>query len=434
MNRKILRLAIPNIITNISVPLLGMIDVGLMGHIGTKAAIGAIAIGTMIFNFIFWSFASLRMGTSGVTAQAYGRKDFNESIAILSRSTVLAVVSGLMIILLQVPVAYIGFKLCGASYEVTQLASGYYYIRIYSAPATIILYALTGWLIGMQNSKMPMFIAIFVNIVNIIYSLFFIKVMGMKIEGIALGSLLAQYTGLLFAIVLVVKNYGKLFKYFSISKLKDIKAFKDFVYVNKDITIRTLLLIITISFFTTESAKFGDTVLASNTMLYMFFIFFSYFMDGFAYASESLVGKYIGANDRLLLGKTIKQLFKWGIGIAIVFTFIYFFFGRYLVLLLTNNATVIQYTNNNLYLIYLLPLLTFAAFLWDGIYVGATASVAMRNSMIIASLVIFYPVYFLFLHQYQNIGLWISFLIFLASRGVLLQIFSKRYIFKSIVR
>ncbi len=407
-----------------------MVDVGLMGHIGSTTAIGAIAIGAMIFNFIFWAFGFLRMGTSGFTAQAYGKRDLNESVAILSRSVILALASGIFLIILQGPIAIIGFKLCGAGDEVVSMASTYYYIRIYAAPATIILYALLGWFIGMQNAKTPMLIAVFVNVINIVYSLFFIKVLGMKVEGIALGSMLAQYTGLLFAIVLWFKYYGKLIKYFSISKLKDIKAFKNFLYVNKDIFIRTLLLIVTISFFTSESARFGDTVLASNTLLYQFFIFFSYFMDGFAYAAESLVGKYVGANDKLKLHSTIKLLFKWGFGIALAFTIIYLCFGRMLITLLTNDISIIQFTNTNIYLIYLLPIVTFAAFLWDGIYVGATASVAMRNSMLIATLILFFPLYYLVLHQYNNTGLWIAFLLFLASRGILLQVFSRKYIYK----
>ncbi len=431
MNRKILRLAIPNIISNISIPLLGLIDVALMGHIGNKAAIGAIAIGSMLFNFIFWAFGFLRMGTSGFTAQAFGKRDLKESVAILSRSVVLALASGFILIILQLPVAYIGFKLCGASDEVVQMASTYFYIRIYSAPATIVLFALTGWFIGMQNARMPMYIAIFVNLVNIAYSLFFIKVLGMKVEGIAWGSLLAQYTGLLFAVVLMLTYYKKLFKYFDIAKLRDIRAFKDFLFVNKDIFIRTLLLIITISFFTAESARLGDTILASNTLLYQFFIFFSYFMDGFAYAAESLVGKYIGARDENLLRTTIKRLFLWGIGIALAFTFIYITSGKYLIPLLTNNTLIISYTQDYIYLIYLLPLVTFAAFLWDGIYVGATASVAMRNSMLVSTLVLFFPLYYFAFHQLGNLGLWIAFLIFLFSRGILLQLFSKKYIYSS---
>ncbi len=429
MNKKILRLAIPNVISNISIPLLGLVDIGLMGHMGSQVYIGAIAIGTMIFNLLFWAFGFLRMGSSGFTAQAYGRRDFSEAILILARSLTLAVFSGCILILLQQPIAFLSFSLLNAGSEVETIASQYYYIRIYSAPATIALFAVMGWFIGMQNAKIPMIIAIFVNIINITFSLFFVKVLGMKAGGIALGSLLAQYTGLLFALWMLYKHYGKLFKYFSWSRLKALKPFRDFLSVNKDIFIRTLLLIIAFTFFTSRSAQLGDGILAGNTLLYQFFIFFSYFMDGFAYAAESLVGKYYGASDKLMLKKTVKRLFSWGGGICLFFTVLYFFFGKMLLPILTNDTATLDIANQYFYWVCLLPVTTFAAFLWDGIYIGSTASIAMRNSMIISVGILFFPLYFIFFNTMGNDGLWIAFIIFLASRGVLLQLQAKKYIY-----
>ncbi|MCX6232543.1 MAG: MATE family efflux transporter [Bacteroidetes bacterium] len=429
MNKKILRLAIPNVISNITVPLLGMVDVGLMGHLGSQVYIGAIAIATMIFNIIFWAFGFLRMGSSGFTAQAYGRRDFPEAVMVFARSITLAVISGIAIILLQKPIAFVAFGLIGVNNEMEIIASSYYYIRIYTAPATIALTAIIGWLIGMQNARTPMAITILVNAVNIAYSFFFVIVLGMKAEGIAWGSLLAQYTGLIFALWMVHRHYGKLFRTFKAEKLKNLQPFINFLAVNKDIFIRTLLIIVVISFFTFRSAKLGDAILAGNTLLYQFFIFFSYFMDGFAYAAESLVGKYYGANDKLMLEKTVKKLFVWGGGICLSFTLIYFLFGKMLLPLLTNNKETILIANTYFYWVYLIPLVTFSAFLWDGIYVGCTASAAMRNAMIISTIVLFFPLYFFVLKGWGNNGLWLAFIIFLASRGLLLQWQAKKQIY-----
>ena len=431
MNRKILRLAIPNVITNISIPLLGLVDIGLMGHLGSQAFIGGIAIATMIFNILFWGFGFLRMGSSGFTAQAYGRRNLPETVMVLARSLTLAVISGICIIILQKPIVFLAFQLTASSPEIEAIASQYYYIRIYTAPATIALMAITGWLIGMQNAKTPMAIAIFLNTINIAYSLFFVKVLGMKAEGIAWGSLLAQYSGLLFALGMLYRHYGKIFSSFSLLQLRELRPFRNFLVVNKDIFIRTLLLIFTISFFTIRSAHLGDAVLAGNTLLYQFFIFFSYFMDGFAFAAESLVGKYYGARDRLQLKQTVKRLFVWGGSICIVFTLLFVIFGKSILALLTDHQETLATARLSFYWVYLIPIASFAAFLWDGIYVGCTASVAMRNSMIISVAVLFFPLYFLVFNGMGNNGLWISLLIFLASRGLLLQWQAKKHIYSS---
>ncbi len=431
MNKKILRLAIPNVISNITIPLLGLVDIILMGHLGNQSYIGAIAIGTMIFNIIFWAFGFLRMGSSGFTAQAFGRRNMPEAIMILARSLILAIISGILLILMQKPILFLAFKLIGINNEIETITSQYYYIRIYTAPATIALIAIIGWLTGMQNAKTPMVIAIFVNITNILYSLFFVKVLNMKAEGIALGSLLAQYTGILFAFWMLYKHYGKLFKHFSFEKLKVMKPFLNFLSVNRDIFIRTLLIIITISFFTSRSAKMGNSILAGNTLLYQFFIFFSYFMDGFAFAAESLVGKYYGAKDKFMLKKTIKRLFIWGSGICILFTLLFVLFGKMLLPILTNNTETLLIANKYFYWVYFLPITTFSAFLWDGIYVGTTASVAMRNSMLISVVILFFPLYFFVFREMGNNGLWITFLIFLSSRGIILQLIAKKYIYSN---
>ncbi|MBE0646540.1 MAG: MATE family efflux transporter [Bacteroidales bacterium] len=429
MNRKILLLAIPNIVTNITIPLLGMVDLGLMGHLESAIYIGAIAIGSMIFNFLFWGFGFLRMGTSGFTAQAFGSRNLQEAARVLVRAVAVALGAGILMILLQFPITELAFLLIGGSPEVEILAREYFYIRIYAAPATLIMYALTGWFIGMQNARTPMILAISINVLNILFSLSFIYFVGMKSDGIALANVLSQCAGILLSLLFLQGYFKKLKKYFNWREAMNWQAIKPFVSVNKDIFIRTLCLIFVLSFFTTESAGSGDTILAVNTLLFQFFYFFSYFIDGYAYAAEALSGRYIGARDTLQLKRAIRLLFFWGFSLAGIFTLIYGFGGDFILGLLTNNQSVIEASQPYLFWIFLIPFVTFSAFLWDGIYVGATASVPMRNSMVIITIVVFLPAYYLLREPMGNNGLWLATMIWLAARGISLWLLSGRAIY-----
>lgn len=422
MNRRILDLAIPNIISNITIPLLGMVDLALMGHLEDKAYIGAVALGGMIFNFIYWGFSFLRMGTSGFTAQAYGKRDLAETVMILTRALLVAATGSLILILLQYPIAHLSFIIIDGSRQVQLLAKEYFHIRIMAAPATIGLYALTGWFLGMQNARIPMIITILVNMMNIGFSFILIKIFHMKADGVALGTVMAQYSGLLIAIWFLFKYYKKIFRYWQKEKLPDKKALTLFFTVNKDIFIRTLFLILILSFFTTQSARTNDTILAVNTLLMQFFMLFSFFVDGYAHAAEALTGRYTGAKNRINLIKTIRLLFLWGGAIAIVFTVIYLAAGRYLLFILTNNQEIINAARPYLPWVILIPVITFPAFIWDGIYIGATASAAMRNSMLISALLVFLPAYYLLEPVFGNHGLWLAFIIFMASRGITLTL------------
>jgi len=429
MNRKILLLAIPNIVTNISIPLLGMVDLGLMGHLESGIYIGAIALGSMIFNFLFWGFGFLRMGTSGFTAQAFGRRDLRESMLVLIRSVVIALGGGILFIFLQEPIARLAFSLIGGSPEVEQLAREYFYIRIYASPATLTIFALTGWFIGMQNARNPMILSISINVLNILFSLALIHLFSMKSNGIALANVLSQSTGIVLGLLLLRGYLRKLKKFFSLSDAMNWKAIKPFVAVNRDIFIRTLCLIFVLSFFTTQSANTSDTVLAVNTLLFQFFYFFSYFIDGYAYAAEALTGRYIGARNPSQLKKAIRLLFIWGISITVVFTVIYGFGGEFFLRLLTDNASLITESQPYLFWIVLVPVITFSAFLWDGIYIGATASVPMRNSMVVITLLIFLPAYYLLREPMGNNGLWLAMMIWLAARGISLWLLSGKAIY-----
>lgn len=405
-----------------------MVDLALMGHMENKVYIGAVALGSMIFNFIYWSFSFLRMGTSGFAAQAYGNRDFTETVMILARALFVAAVAASLLIILQNPIARLSFRLIDSSAGVSSLASEYFHIRILAAPATIGLYALTGWFLGMQNARIPMMITILVNLLNIGFSFMFIKVFNMKSDGVALGTVVAQYSGLAVSLWFLIKYYGRLFSYWQKGKLLEKSKLLRFFTVNKDIFIRTLCLIFTLSFFTTQSARTSDTILAVNSILMQFFMLFSFLADGYAHAAEALTGRFIGAGNKVNLNRSIRLLFMWAGGIAIVFTFIYIIAGEHLLLLLTDNTEVIEAATPYFRWVIMIPLITFPAFIWDGIFIGATASSAMRNSMLISTLLIFLPAYFFLEPVLGNHGLWLAFIIFMAARGISLTIMAKKSI------
>ena len=416
-DRQILHIALPSIVSNITVPLLGLIDVSIVGHLGAASYIGAIAVGGMLFNMIYWLFGFLRMGTGGLTAQAYGRHDLQEVTRILLRSLSISLLLALALLLLQYPIRNIAFMCMDTSEEVRQLATLYFHICIWGAPATLGLYGFTGWYIGMQNSRFPMFIAITQNIVNIAASLFFVFVLKMKVEGVALGTLVAQYAGLGMACLLWLAYYRPLRKYLRQKALFDRMEMKRFFQVNRDIFFRTLCLIAVTVFFTSTGAAYGDVVLAVNALLMQLFTLFSYFMDGFAYAGEALTGKYIGAKDNQSLRLTIQHLFKWGIALSLLFTLLYGAGGKSFLGLLTNDTSVISASEEYIYWVLAIPLAGFSAFLLDGICIGATATHLMLRSMLVAS-ASFFLLYYGLHDTLGNHALWMAFIVYLALRGI----------------
>ena len=418
-DQQILHIALPSIVSNITVPLLGLIDVSIVGHLGAASYIGAIAVGGMLFNMIYWLFGFLRMGTGGLTAQAYGRHDLEEVTRILLRSLSISLLLALALLLLQYPIRNIAFMCMDTSEEVRQLATLYFHICIWGAPATLGLYGFTGWYIGMQNSRFPMFIAITQNIVNIAASLFFVFALKMKVEGVALGTLVAQYAGLGMACLLWLAYYRPLRKYLRQKALFDRAEMKRFFQVNRDIFFRTLCLIAVTVFFTSTGAAYGDVVLAVNALLMQLFTLFSYFMDGFAYAGEALTGKYIGAKDNQSLRLTIRHLFKWGIALSLLFTLLYGAGGKSFLGLLTNDTSVISASEEYIYWVLAIPLAGFSAFLLDGICIGATATHLMLRSMLVAS-ASFFLLYYGLHDTLGNHALWMAFIVYLALRGIVL--------------
>lgn len=430
INKRILQIAVPSIISNITVPLLGLIDVTIVGHLGAAAYIGAIAVGGMLFNIIYWIFGFLRMGTSGMTSQAYGKHDLDEVARLLLRSVGVGLLIAIILVTLQYPIRKLAFTFIQTTEEVERLATLYFRICIWGAPAMLGLYGFAGWFIGMQNSRFPMYIAITQNIVNIAASLCFVYLFHMKVAGVAWGTLTAQYAGFLMALLLWRRYYGGLKKHVAWHEVLKKEAMLRFFQVNRDIFLRTLCLVIVTLFFTSAGAAQGEIVLAVNTLLMQLFTLFSYIMDGFAYSGEALVGKYVGANNQPALYRTVRQLFIWGVGLSTGFTLLYFFGGKSFLGLLTNEISVIREAENYFYWVLAIPLTGFAAFLWDGIFIGATATRQMFYSMLVAS-GSFFLVYYS-LHEWMgNHALWLAFIVYLSLRGIMQAALSKKILYQS---
>jgi MATE family multidrug resistance protein len=436
MNRKILDLAIPNIISSISVPLIGIVDMALMGRMPSADYIGGVALGSLILNFVYWGFGFLRFGTSGFTSQSLGRRDLEGSFHVLVRAVSLGLVSGLILILLQVPLSWVGFRILNGEPNVENLAEIYFRIKIWAAPASLIQFAMFGWFIGMQNSKIPMTVSVIANIVNVLASIFFVTIMKLDVRGVAIGYVIGQYTGLTIITFFYFRYFSKLGRYWNLRVSLNWLKMKEFMNMNKDIFIRTMCLIFVFSFFTGVSASADaktngkDTILAVNSILMQFFMFFSFVIDGFAQAAEAMAGKFIGAADNQRLKILIKYSFYWGFAFSLLFTITYFFAGGSIFRLLTDNSSIISNAKPYFYWITIIPIVSFAAFLWDGIYIGATAGKAMRNSMLISTILVFFPVYFILRIYIGNHSLWLAFILFMISRTLTLWVMAPSAIYK----
>ena len=413
INKDILKLAIPSILANITVPIVGMVDIAVAGHLTGEVAtmIGGIAIGTMLFDLLYWNFGFLRVGTGGLTAQACGRKDDKECAKILTRALGISLAFALVLIAIQWVFVKAAFLVVDCTPEVRELASRYFYIRIWAAPATLSLMAFKGWFIGMQDSVSPMVTDFVVNGMNVLMSIVLalgIAAMGsdssevleagivaggkrwllrpLGFAGIALGTVVAQYSGLLTALVLLLAKYFKrIFADFRLSELRGLftgPETRRFFVMNTDLFVRSLCFIAIYIGFTTISAGYGDLLLAVSSIMMKLLMIFSYFTDGFAYAGEALVGKYIGAGDKPMLRQSIRWTFIWSMAIAVIFMAIYHFAGVPMLRMMTSDAAVVEQSREYLPWLLLMPVIGCAAFTWDGIYIGATASREIRNAML----------------------------------------------------
>ncbi len=432
MNKDILKLAIPSIITNISVPLLSSVDTALVGHLEFQYYLGGVAIGAMIFNFIFWAFGFLRMGTTGLTAQAYGESNHRECGLIFSRAVLVALIAGTALIVLQYVIKWAAFASVTASPEVEEQAAIYYNIRIWSAPAALFIYAIQGWFLGMQNARYPMIIAIFINCVTIGLDVFFLQVLHMKVAGVALGTLIAQYCGVGLALILFSLKYREYAKGVVRKQILELVALKKFFVVNRDIFLRTMLLIATYTFFTAKSAAYGDTVLSANTILMQLWMILAYGVDGFAFAAESLVGRFVGARDLPNLKKAVKLIFAWSLGLGAFVSLGYLLFGENIVRLFTDNETVVSAAMAFFIWTTIAPLVNGICFVWDGVFIGATATRAMLISMSVATLVFYFPVYYLAEPSLGNHSLWLAMIAYMVVRGITLTFYAPGAVFRKI--
>ena len=421
-DREILHIALPSIVSNITVPLLGLVDVAITGHLGSAAYIGAIALGGMLFNVVYWIFGFLRMGTSGLTAQALGAGKREETIEWLLRSQTIGMGIAVALLLLQVPIRELALLVMQPTEEVRAFTVTYFNICIWGAPATLGLFGLNGWFIGMQNSRVPMAIAITQNVVNILASLCFVFGLGMKVEGVALGTLIAQWCGFLMGVFLcwryVDVSLCRVFKGWKVSwkSLFDRQSMLRFFEVNRDIFFRTICIVSVMLFFTSAGSWQGEVILAVNTLLMQLYLLVSYVMDGFANAGEALSGKYYGAGDRSSLRLTVRRLFVWATLMATGFTVVYVLGGKPFLGLLTDEPSVVEASADYVWWAYLIPFVSMGAFMWDGIFIGLTASRQMLQSMFAAA-VTFFVLYYLLHPSLGNHGLWAAFLAFLLVRG-----------------
>ena len=427
MHKEILSLAIPSIVTNITVPLLGLVDVAIVGHMGDASYIGAIAVGTMMMNVICWLFGFLRMGTSGMTSQAYGRGDSKEAATILFQAIALGAAIGILFVLFQPLLLRLFLFFMRPSDEIRAFASVYFHVCVFGLPAALVMYGLTGWFIGMQDTRTPMTVSIFQNIVNIMTSLLLVYVFGMKVEGVALGTLTAQYSGLLLALYILRRKYAShyqlLFSQFTL-KPGDYSSFSykhtlnRFFRVNRDIFLRTLFLVAVNAAFTSVGSRQGDVILAVNTLLFQFFTLYSYIMDGFAYAGEAICGKYYGAGNAPSFHACIRRLFAWGVIMTVVYTAAYYFGANDILHVLSNEQTVIEASEPYLLWVALIPVAGMGAFIWDGVFIGITDSRGMLLSCFVAAIV-FAIMLSLFFTTMGNHALWLALLSYLLARGVM---------------
>lgn len=392
MNRQILRLAIPSILANITIPLVGLVDTIIVGHISDAHAIGGIAIGTMLFDLLYWNFGFLRVGTSGMTAQAYGRGDTQQCARLLTQSITIALIGAAIIWALQWVFVTAVLAIVPCSPQVSAFAREYFFIRIWAAPATLSLMAFKGWFIGMQDTVSPMVIDIVVNVVNMVVSYVLAVYTPMEALGVAYGTLIAQFTGLFLSLVILLWKYRHVWNGLSLWKLaKDKHGVGNLITLNANLFVRSLCFMIVYVGFTSLSSLYGDTDLAVCSILMKLFMLFSYFVDGFAYAGEALVGKYVGeqqvqSQSASSLARVVRLLFIWSLGVGCLFTLIFALLASPIYRIMTSDLSVLSRLADFTPWLVAMPIISTLAFMWDGVFAGATAGKQIRNAMIYAAI------------------------------------------------
>ncbi|MEM7017718.1 MAG: MATE family efflux transporter [Pseudomonadota bacterium] len=424
-HRQVWHLAGPMILSNLSVPLLGMVDTAIMGQLPEAYYLGAVAVGSVVFGFLFMAMNFLRMGTTGLIAQVFGRGDHNEMRTGLIQGCGLALLLAFFMLMLQQPIAWAFFQIMEGSPEVVTHAREYFDVRIWSGPATLVNFVLIGWFLGMQNARGPLYIMLLINGTNIVLDFIFVMGLGMDVAGVALASVIAEYSGLALGLFLVQRELRKYPGEWRLVDIKDIPRIKRMMTLNRDIFLRTLALFFAFAFFTRQGASQGDVILAANAVLMNFFSIMAYGLDGFAHAAEALVGRSIGERDQRKFDRTIYLSSLWCLMTGVLFALFYIVCGVWIIHLLTDLENVREAAYMFLPWLIASPILSAGCFLLDGVFIGASQGRAMRNTMILVLFVFYLPAWYL-LQPFGNHGLWAAFIIFLAARTLVMGLAFRR--------
>ncbi|MDT0604112.1 MATE family efflux transporter [Thalassotalea castellviae] len=429
-HKQLFVLAIPMILSNITVPLLGLVDTAVIGHLDHAYYLGGSTVGAMVITCITWLCGFLRMTTTGLAAQAFGQQNASQNLLVLLRGLLVALIIGGSFILLQTPYISGAIYLSGGSDQVQFYAQQYSEIRIWGLPAALANLVLLGWLLGNHKAKMVMWILIFTNLVNLVLDVVFVLWLDWQVQGVAYATLIAEYASILLSLTLIFHHFKPIIKA-SVndikSKLLDKLALVSYFKLNRDILIRTLCLQSCFVFITFQGARLGDNVVAANAILMNFLLFISFGLDGIANAAEVMVGKAKGENNLKKLQVVFKVSLFWTLIFALVYSLFFIFWGPSIVRLISDIEAVVLYADQYLFWIMLLPLAACWSYLFDGIYIGLTQAKAMRNSMILSTFGCFFPLWWL-LQSYENNGLWFAFIVFMIARGLTLAWHFTRHI------
>ncbi len=413
------------ILSNISVPLLGMVDTGVTGHLEDAAYLGAVAVGSTIFGFLYMGVNFLRMGTTGIAAQRFGANDFDGLRVALGQALIVALVIATALLALQAPIGDIAIGLIGADARVAEFTDQYFSIRIWSAPATLANFAILGWFLGLQNARVPLIVVLAINITNIILDLVLVILVGMKVDGVAIASVIAEFTGLAVGLGFVVRELRRHSGHWLVSKLTTVREYSAFFAVNANLFVRTMALVFTFAFITAQGARQGGLILAANAVLMNLQHLLSFALDGFAHAAEAMVGKAVGEKNREALQRSVALALRLSLIVAAGFSIFFWLVGPSLIALLTDLTDIRTTSLRYLPWLILSPLVAVWSYLYDGVFVGATLAREMRDIMLISAFVIFIPAWYV-LQVLGNDGLWLSFMLFMASRGIGMHIYYRR--------
>lgn len=416
-HQQVWALAWPLMLSNITVPLLGLVDTAVIGHLPESHHLGAVAVGSMIFSVLYWAFGFLRMGTTGMTAQALGDDNGALNRQLLAQSLILATAIGLLILLFRTPIISLALSLMDAEPIVTTEALKYSEIRILGAPAVLCNYALLGWFVGNQNTRIPLLLLLVTNIINMLLDILAVYGLGMHADGVAAATVFSEYFALILGLYLAKRHLKHVSSQLEITCLKRLSDYINLIAVNRYLFIRTLCILGSIAFFTAQGAKQGTDILSANAVLLNFLLLISNWLDGFAHATEALSGKYIGAKKLATFYQSLVSALSWSVGTAALLSLAFWLAGDLIINLLTDIETVRTTAKAYLPWIIALPLIGVWSFLLDGIFVGATQFKAMQNTMLFSVFIVFLPLWWL-TQDYGNQGLWFSFIAIFVARAL----------------